>query len=1015
MAYSDDAQTPEGGDNPGLLTITMVVVAGLVLIVGCLGIYFFVGRGRPTNTQGITVIQITKIPSATPSLTPIPTLTPVATAQEGTGGGGETVPTPDLAATAQAAPASRSVTLSEIRGSVLIKNDIVTDWTTVTTEVNIPQGTMILTNENSTVKIGFIEGTVLRLGPQTQVTLTDMSGTTVDPVTKFQLDFGRAWAVVGDAMGLGSFQIVTPLGTASVVGTFMGVEHNSNGPLDIITCLEGHCRYANISGVQDFFTAQQLESDGAGVPGAPHAMDANQFADWSLTNVPEVSTLTPTATPTGTITPTRTPSETRTPSNTLIPSQTPNAAGTGSAAGTNTAAAATGNAQATNSAGTATAASANNGGTSTAIAINQTATQNAINLTGTVFYFNATATSIAAGTANHFTATAFAFTATSFNATSSAIAATQNAIGTGTAVALTATSAFTQQATQTAQAAATTAVFNASPKFAFAGPSATVNETVGTVNFTINLSPTVNTATSVQVSPVSLSAVNGTDFNFAAQTVDFLPNQSTADVTVTITNRPATTEPDKTFQLVLSNATPLNVAFVGSPSTVTVTIKDVPAPVITFEPLSYSANEGAGNAALTVSMSQAVNTGNVTVNYSTADGPLGGNLASGGGAFVACNSQLTCVDYITATNQTVTFAPGQTTTTINIPVGDDGFSEGNETFQVMLTGTNGFGGAVLGSQSTATVTILSQSPPSVAFSSSSYTAAEGDSGAGAATITVNLSRPYANTTTVNVNYASFNGGTANVGNGDGTCDAGEDFLPAGGSLSFAPGEAQKTFDVTVCGDPMNEADETVFLSLSGQTGASLGVATATLTITNDDLPPDISVSAVNPGTTVAEPANPPNVQAVVFTLHLSQESGQDASVSYATGGGTATAGLDYTSASGTVTWLAGDVADKTVTVNVNADFVYEPTETFDFTLSSPTNATLTGANPQPISITNDAGDVAPAMNFSASPYTVNEPASGTTNKTITVNLSLASGETITVSYSTTDGNATCLGQSATAG
>ncbi len=393
MAYSDDAQSPEGSDNPGLLTITMVVVAGLVLIVGCLGIYFFVGRSRPTNAQGITVIQITKIPSATPSLTPTPTLTPVAVALGGTGGG-EGVPTPNLAATAQAAPAGRSVTLSEIRGSVLIKNDIVTDWTMVTTEVNIPQGTMILTNENSTVKIGFIEGAVLRLGPQTQVTLMDVSGTTVDPVTKFQLDSGRVWAVVGDAMGLGRFQIVTPLGMASVVGTFMGVEHNSNGPLDIITCLEGHCRYANASGVQDLFTDQQLESDGPGVPHAPHAMDANQLADWSLTKVPEVITLTPTRTATATLTNTRTPTHTHTPS------QTPNAA-TGIAASTNSAAAATGNAQATYNAATATAN-----------AIDQTATQNSINVTGTVFYFDVTSTAIAASTSSFFTSTVFARTAT---------------------------------------------------------------------------------------------------------------------------------------------------------------------------------------------------------------------------------------------------------------------------------------------------------------------------------------------------------------------------------------------------------------------------------------------------------------------------------------------------------------------------------------------------------------------------------------------------------------------------
>ncbi len=712
MAYSDDAQTPEGGDNPGLLTITMVVVAGLVLIVGCLGIYFFVGRGRPTNAQGITVIEITKIPSATPSLTPIPTLTPVATAQEGTGGG-ETVPTPDLAATAQAAPASRSVTLSEIRGSVLIKNDIVTDWTMVTTEVSIPQGTTILTNENSTVKIGFIEGTVLRLGPQTQVTLTDMSGTTVDPVTKFKLDFGRAWAVVGDAMGLGRFQIVTPMGAASVVGTFMGVEHNSNGPLDIITCLEGHCRYANASGVQDFFTDQQLESDGPGVPGAPHAMDANQLADWSLTKVPEVITLTPTTTPTATATDTRTPTNTRTPSN------TPNEA-TGIAASTNAAAAATGNAQATYNAGTATAlainqtatqnsiiatataASSYNSGTSTALAINQTATQNSINLTAAAAssYNSGTSTAIAinqTATQNSINITGTVFY---FNATSTAIANAANATNTANAA-----------ATQTRAAAAT----------------------------------------------------------------------ATAAV-----------------------------------------------PVIQFSPLQYSVNESAGTVALTVTMSQPVNSSNVTVDYTLSDLSTTGDVACGG-----------VTDYVN-TSGSIIITAGATSRTINVTVCDDGATESSadEQFQAALSlpaspcSLPCSPAPILGPNVTATVTIADSAPPSVAFSNSSYTIAEGNSGTSAATITVDLSRAYANTTTIVLGFTTSDGGASCPGN---PATAGSDYVAVTGTLTFSPGEISKTFDVTVNGDVLVESDECLTMTLNTVSGTvSIPTPASELIILNDD-------------------------------------------------------------------------------------------------------------------------------------------------------------------------------------
>ena len=77
----------------------------------------------------------------------------------------------------------------------------------------------------------------------------------------------------------------------------------------------------------------------------------------------------------------------------------------------------------------------------------------------------------------------------------------------------------------------------------------------------------------------------------------------------------------------------------------------------------------------------------------------------------------------------------------------------------------------------------------------------------------------------------------------------------------------------------------------------------------------------------------------VFTVSLSPASTQTVTVHYATGGGTATAGTDYTAVSNTLTFSPGHTS-ATVTVPVSGDTVHEPDETFDVTLSSPTNATL---------------------------------------------------------------------------
>lgn len=881
MSYTDEQENTDALSNPSVITAVMLAIAGLVLIIGCGGIYFFVSQNSSRNVQGTTVIQISSAPSLTPSLTAIPTETLAPTLEEGSGGGGVgDTPTPDLTATVASIPAIRYATISEIKGTVQIKTLVNPNFTIVTSDLSIPAGTTILTGDNSTAKISMTEGSVVRISSQTQVTLTTLGGTTVDPVTELTLDFGKVWTIVSSSLGTGKFEVDTPLGTASVIGSYMSTEHNTTAVLDVVTCLEGHCRYSNNQGVQNMTDLQQITIGSGSAPGSPSDIDINQLAGWNVTNVPEVIDLTPTATPTATATASRTPTNTRTPSNTPGPSNTPDVAGT--------------NAQAT-----ANQQAANNAATSTQQAF-------VSNLTSTVFFFNSTATALAGSTQNSFTATAFSFTATAFNST--------------------------------ANANATNSVF---------------------------------TATAAQ-NATNIAAANGTNTQVAANLTGTVAATQTQ---IASTNTAAT-------------------ATQAAAATATAAI-----PVIQFNPLSYSVNEGAGTVSLTVTMSQPVNSSNVTVNYSFS------------------NVSAQNADYSDAGSGSIQFNPGDTSKTITINITDDGANESNEQFQVTLA----LPGSpcspacsptpILGSNKIATVTIVNQTQPTVGFSSASYGATETDSNT-TATITVSLSRAYANTTTVMVNYSTTAGGTAT---GGGACGGSVDFVSiASTGLTFSPGETSKTFDVTICGDTLNEPSETIFLSLASPTNATLGVASATLTITDNDPQPTVSMSVVS--NTVAEPANPPTVQSVTFTVSISAASGQTVTVAYATGGGTATAGSDYTSASGTLTWTVGDSANKSVTVNVNADFVYEPTETFNFTLSSPTNATITGTNPQTISITNDAGDTAPSVSFSAQPYTVNEPSSGTVNKTITVNLNKASGESITLSFLTSDGNASsCPSNGATAG
>ncbi len=96
--------------------------------------------------------------------------------------------------------------------------------------------------------------------------------------------------------------------------------------------------------------------------------------------------------------------------------------------------------------------------------------------------------------------------------------------------------------------------------------------------------------------------------------------------------------------------------------------------------------------------------------------------------------------------------------------------------------------------------------------------------------------------------------------------------------------------------------------------------------------------AVTPALGVAD-ASAAEGSAVAFTVSLSEASSDQVTVEYATSGGTATSGTDFTAASGTLTFAANETS-KTVSVATTDDTVDEANEIFTLTLSSPTNATL---------------------------------------------------------------------------
>jgi hypothetical protein len=128
-----------------------------------------------------------------------------------------------------------------------------------------------------------------------------------------------------------------------------------------------------------------------------------------------------------------------------------------------------------------------------------------------------------------------------------------------------------------------------------------------------------------------------------------------------------------------------------------------------------------------------------------------------------------------------------------------------------------------------------------------------------------------------------------------------------------------------------------------------------------------------------------------------------ASVGWATANGSATAGSDYTAASGTVTFPAGSVdgATQVITVGVTNDARDEPDETFLVTLSAPSGATLGTPSMHTVTILDDD----PPPSVSIGDVAVTEGDTGTKSAVLNPTLSAASGKTVTVNWATADGTA----------
>lgn len=229
----------------------------------------------------------------------------------------------------------------------------------------------------------------------------------------------------------------------------------------------------------------------------------------------------------------------------------------------------------------------------------------------------------------------------------------------------------------------------------------------------------------------------------------------------------------------------------------------------------------------------------------------------------------------------------------------------------------------LDDNSVGTGTILDNDLPGLAIADSPAVGegAEGDTAT--MEFVVTLSPPVSDRA-VTVSY-SVTGGTATVG----------DYLLPAGSLNFPRNSTEQTISITINGDDSDEDDETLEVTLTGQSsGIEIIDAVGTGTITDDDDPPEFSINSP----TVVE--GDTGTTEMRFKIRKNGETTFNADIDYSVTGGTATPDADYNALSGGSLAFSAASVEQTIIVNVIGDTLVEADDTVIITISGDARSTI---------------------------------------------------------------------------
>ncbi|ODB86577.1 hypothetical protein A3195_13330 [Candidatus Thiodiazotropha endoloripes] len=510
-------------------------------------------------------------------------------------------------------------------------------------------------------------------------------------------------------------------------------------------------------------------------------------------------------------------------------------------------------------------------------------------------------------------------------------------------------------------------------KLQFSSATYSVAENAATLQLTVERTGGTSGAISVDYATDSDSETDtasaNLDYTPVSGTLNFADGESSQQISIDILDD-TIFEDSETFTINLSG---LNI---GAQNSATVTITDNDAPAVgevQFSSSTYTFSEGDGSVTITVQRD-------------------GGSSGSGSVDYAMSDATATAGSDYTAASGTLSFVDGQISSSITLAITDDATTEGTESLLITLSNPVSVS---LAARDVTEVSITDNEPVSssgsLQFSGSSYTASEGDT-----SILLPVTRTNGSSGAVSITCSTS----------DLTATAGSDYTATQATVSFADGELTSNCVIPVLDDSSYEADETLMVTLATPAGgAVLGTpASAVVTLSSDDPIPAMGSLQFS----LSEYQL--NEDGGIATISVSRSGGSSGSVgvSYATSDSTATAGEDYTAASGSVNFADGGTSGS-FQVTLLDDSEYEGDERVTLTLSNPTGGAVLGQTAQvDLVITED--DAAPASGllvFSASDLGADE-ADGLIEVTVERHLddsSYEADETLMVTLSTPTGGA----------